>query len=110
LSSAFYKAFSHSADKKQQIQRVVKHIFVLCSLQGIFSNSADKTAKPSMWLNTFCALLFARHFRIQLIRNSKTSVLLNTFCALLFARHFQIQLPHFSKMLTTTYHNVVMLC
>jgi hypothetical protein len=65
LSSAFYKAFSHSADKKQQIQRVVKHIFVLCSLQGIFSNSADKTAKPSMLLNTFCAMLFARHFQIQ---------------------------------------------
>jgi hypothetical protein len=89
LSSAFYKAFSNSADKKQQNQRVVKHIFVLCFLQGIFSDSADETAKPSMLLKTFCALLFAKHFRIQLIRNSKTSVLLNTFCALLFASIFQ---------------------
>jgi hypothetical protein len=56
-------------------------------------NSADKTAKPSVLLYTFWALLFTRHFRIQLIRNSKSSVLLNTFlCSALCKAFFRIQL------------------
>jgi hypothetical protein len=33
---------------------------VLCLFGKAFSNSTDKTAKP-----TFCAMLFARHFQIQ---------------------------------------------